>query len=167
MGTANTKATIVSNADADPRVMNPPVFFHGRVREQIGIAEIAAADDTASKYRVGRVHSSWRICGIFRKNDAITCGSDYNVGLYDTAENGAGDVDENLFADAISLATESKVPVDDMNEALGIENNAKRIYEMLGLSADPNKWYDLVYTGIAPGTGAGTLVVRTQYVDGS
>lgn len=167
MGTANTKATIVSNGDAAPRTMNPPYLFHGRVREQIGLVEILAADDNDSVYRVARVHSSWRLTDLQHKNDAITCGSDYNVGLHQTLENGGAAADDNLFADAISLASASAVWVDDMNEALGIENLEKRIWELLALDADPNRWYDVTFTGIAVGTGAGTLVVRTRYVEGS
>jgi hypothetical protein len=161
MATVNTLTDIVSNLDSTPKVINALNLMGAVVREQVGTVEIAAADDNNSVYRVGRVHSSWRVSEIMRFNDAITTGTDYNVGLYETAENG------NLFADAISLASASAVGVNDTFEALGVENIEKTVWEALGESSDPDRWYDLAYTGITVGSGAGTLSVRTRYVAGT
>ena len=85
MGTANTLTNNVTNLDATPPVALDKRLFNGILKEQVGTVEIAAADDANSVYRVGRVHSSWRISEIIRYNDAITSGTDYDVGLYDTA----------------------------------------------------------------------------------
>jgi hypothetical protein len=167
MATVNTLTDIVSNLDATPKVINALNLMGAVVREQVGTVEIAAADDNNSVYRVGRVHSSWRVSEIMRFNDAITTGTDYNVGLYETAENGGAAKDENLFADAISLASASAVGVNDTFEALGVENIEKTVWEALGESSDPDRWYDLAYTGITVGSGAGTLSVRTRYVAGT
>lgn len=167
MATVNTLTDIVTNLDATPKVMNPLNLMGGVLREQVGTVEIAAGDDNNSVYRVGRVHSSWRVSEIKRFNDAITSGSDFNVGLYETAEDGGDAVDDNLFADAVSLASASAVGVNDVFEALGVENVEKSVWEALGLASDPGLWYDVAYTGVAVGSGAGTLSAQIRYVANS
>ena len=170
MAVANTKSTAVTNGDATPKAMNARLLDGGIVHEKVATLEIAAADCANSVYRMVRVHSSWRIADIIRYNDAITSGTDFDVGLYDTAENGGAEVDANLYADAVSLASASLTGTKDIYEsgsAVGVEKIEKAIWEQLGLSSDPNKFYDLCYTGFTPGSGAGTLSVRVQYVPGN
>ncbi len=167
MAVANTKSTAITNLDASPSVRNPLYLQGGVLREAIGTVEIAAADCANSVYRMVRVHSSWRISNIVRFNDAITSGTDYDVGLYQTAENGGAVKNVNCFADAVSLATGVVVGVEDLFEAgadEGIEDIEKRVWEYAGDSADPNVFYDLCYTGVTPGSGAGTLTVKVHYV---
>ena len=167
MAVANTKSTAITNLDASPVVRNPLYLMGGVVREAIGTVEIAAADCANSVFRMVRVHSSWRICNIIRYNDAITSGTDYDVGLYETAENGGAVKNVNCFADAVSLATGVVVGVEDLYEAgadEGVEDIEKLVWQFAGDTADPNKFYDLCYTGVNPGSGAGTLSVRVQYV---
>ena len=167
MATANTKCTSVTNLDATPPVANSLAVIGGVLREQVGTVEIAAADDNNSVYRVGRVHSSWRISDIIRYNDAITSGSDFDVGLYDTSENGGAVVNINCFADAVSLTSASLTGTKDLYEAgsdNGVEQIEKAVWQMAGLTADPNTFYDVCYTGVTVGSGAGTLSVKIQYV---
>lgn len=170
MGTANTKSTAITNNDASPQVMNDPRIDGGVLREKVGTVEIAAADDNNSVYRMVRLHSSWRLSDILRYNDAITSGADFDVGLYDTAENGGAVIKVNAFADAVSLASAATTsPVRDIYETgsyNGVENIEKKLWEMAGLSTDPNKYMDLCYTGVSVGSGAGTLSVRVLYVAG-
>lgn len=169
MGTANTLCNNVTNLDATPPVALNKRLFGGVLKEQVGTVEIAAADDDTSVYRVGRVHTSWRISNILRYNDAITTGTDYDVGLYDIAANGGAVVNINCFADAISLASASVTGTNDLYEAgsdVGVEDIEQSVWEMAGLSSDPNKFVDLCYTGVTVGSGAGTLSVKIQYVDG-
>lgn len=169
MGTANTLTNNVTNLDATPPVALDKRLFNGILKEQVGTVEISAADDANSVYRVGRVHSSWRISEIIRYNDAITSGTDYDVGLYDTEAAGGAVININAFADAVSLASGSLTGTRDLYEAgsdVGVEDIEKRVWEMAGLTEDPGKWMDLCYTGVTPGSGAGTLSVKIQYVTG-
>lgn len=169
MGIANTKCTTVTNLDATPATLNDKRLMGGILKEQVGTVEIAAADDNNSVYRVGRVHSSWRISDIIRYNDAITSGADFDVGLYDTAANGGAVVNINCFADAVSLASASVTGTSDLYEAgsdVGVEDIEQEVWQMAGLSSDPNKFMDVCYTGVTVGSGAGTLSVKIRYVDG-
>jgi len=167
MAAANTKSTIVTNADATPRTMSPGYLSHARSRSQRATLEVAAADDTASVYRFFRVHSSWLVEQILLWNDAITSGDSYHCGLYQTAENGGAAVDDNCWADAVSLASARLVPLDITFEILNIDKIEKRVWEVAGLSADPNRWYDLCLTGATPGSAAGTISMLVRYNDGT
>lgn len=170
MGTANTKATIITNLDSTPPVANKVNLMGGVLREQVATLEIAAADDNNSVYRVARVHSSWRLSEVAHFNDAITSGADFDVGFYDTAENGGAVINVNALGDAISLASGSVTPVQVLFEAgsdTGVEDIEQSVWEMAGLASDPGKFVDICYTGVAVGSGAGTLSVRTRYVANS
>lgn len=167
MAVANTKSTAVTNLDATPPVMNGQHLMGGVLREARGTVEIAAADCNTSVYRMVRVHSSWLISEIKRFNDAITSGTDFDVGLYETAENGGTVKNINCFADAVSLASASVTGTQDMFEAgadEGVEDLEKKVYEYAGETSDPNRFYDLCYTGVAVGSGAGTLSVIVRYI---
>jgi hypothetical protein len=166
MAVANTKSTAITNLDSTPPVMNGR-HLQGPVHEACGTVEIAAADCNNSVYRLVRVHSSWRLADIIRYNDAITSGADFDVGLYETAENGGAVKNVNCFADAVSLTSASLTGTKDLFEAgadEGVEDLEKRVFEYAGDTTDPQKFYDLAYTGITVGSGAGTLSVRVQYI---
>jgi len=167
MATANTKATIVTNADATPKVKNSQIIFNGVLREQVGTAEIAADDDNDSLYRLARVHSSWRISELTLFNDAITSGSDYDLGLYATADDGAAVVDANAYSDAVTLVSASLTGVQHLFEGgspKGVEDIEQAVWQDAGLTADPNAWYDIALAGITVGSGAGTVSLRCRYV---
>lgn len=163
MAVVNTKSNIVTNADGDPRVKNPALIMGGRLREQVGTVEVAAADDDTSTFRMGRVHSSWRISSLELFNDAITAGTSYDLGLYDIAANGGAVVNATLFASAVDLSSARVAPLDIRYEAGDIINVEKAIWELLGLTADPGKFYDLVLRANTIGSAAGTISLRTRY----
>ena len=112
-------------------------------------------------------HSSWRISEIDVLNDAITSGATYDIGLYQTAENGGAAVDADCYATDVSFTTARAATgaVELGFEAKDVANIEKRVWEDAGLSADPGRYYDLCLTGDAVGSGAGTISVRVRYVE--
>jgi hypothetical protein len=163
MAVANTKSTIVTARDAGKNV---PLYLSGAVKhEAVATLEVAAADDDNSVYRFVRVHSSWSPRAIYLYNDAITAGTAYHCGLYDTAENGGAAVDNDVFATSVDLSSARVAPLDLLFEALNIDKIEKRVWEMLGLTADPNKYYDLALIGATVGTAAGTISLRVEWVE--
>lgn len=167
---ANTKTNLVTNLDATPPVANSLNVMGAVLREQVGTVEIAAADADGSIYRLARVHSSWRISQLSVFNDAITSGAVFDVGLYATAEDGGAVVDANAYADNITLVSASLTGTEILFEggsAVGVEDIEQAVWENAGLSADPNCFYDICFTGDTVGSGAGTVSLRTRYVAGT
>jgi hypothetical protein len=167
MAVVNTKATIVSNSDATPKVMNPQILQNAPVREQVATVEVMAADDNNSTYRLARVHTSWRISELTLFNDAIASGTDFDLGLFRTAEDGGAAVDDNAYADQISLASASLTGTQllfEAGSAKGVEKIEEPIWKDAGYTSDPGYWLDVVLTGFVVGTATGTVSLRTRYV---
>lgn len=165
MAVENTKANAILNADADPPVTNNVVLEHGLMRENAGTVEVAVADDDGSVYRMCRVPSNARISSIQVANDAITGGTDYDIGVYQTQENGGAVVDKDEFASAVDLS--SALPFTEyLNEAAAAEHadTEKPLWAKLGLSGDPSVFYDISLTGNTVGGGAGSLSMKLKYV---
>ncbi len=164
MGVVNTKSTIITNADATPRVPVNPHLAGADVQSSVAKVNIAAADSNTSTYRLVRLKSSMRLQSIKLLFDAITGGTSFKVGLYDTLANGGVAVNSNLFANALDLSGGSTTGVEVLNQNNSIANMEKRVWELLGLSVDPFKDYDLVVTAVTIGTSGGNVAALVAYV---
>jgi hypothetical protein len=168
MAVANTKSTHVGNADNVPVKATPVRVAEGRLKESVATVEVAAADDNGSVYRMHRVRSDARVSSIEIANDAITGGTGYDVGVYDTNENGGAAVDDDVFASALDLSSAGGF-TDRTYEATAanISKVEQALWELLGLSSDPGKEYDICLTADTVGTAAGTIASRLRFVDGT
>lgn len=156
MAVVTTKSTAITNADAKPQVLSLPFISRGKLHQSIGYVAAANGDSIGSQYRLCRVRSGDRMSGVKVFNDAVTSGA-ANVGLYDTLANGGAVVSVSLFAAALSIATANKTGTDVLYSSIALASMEKRVWELLGLSADPGKEYDLVLTLTAATTAAGTV----------
>lgn len=163
MAVVNTKSGLVTNADASPRVLTQGHVV-GTPRFSVGLVEVAAADDDTSVYRMLRMRSSDRIDRLLLLNDAITGGTSYDLGVYETAMNGGAAVDVDLFASAISMASARTEPLDVTHENLNIDQCTKQLWELLGLTADPVKEYDIAFTANTVGSAPGTIALKSSTV---
>lgn len=84
MAVVNTKANLISKRDAGAIVAGH--LPDASLRQGVATVETLANDSANSVYRFMRVHSSWTIGSIEAFNDALTGGTSYSAGLYDTAE---------------------------------------------------------------------------------
>ena len=158
MAVANTKSTSITAFDAVPKSVAPGYKHKSPLYISRDTAEVAADDDNGSVYRILRLPSNACIKELNLLNDAITAGTDFDIGVYQTADNGGAVVDINLFGDAIDLSSERTLPLNAMYEGgIDIINGDTRLWELLGLSADPHREYDICLTGVAVGTGAGSV----------
>lgn len=141
-----------------------PLTFGGRLRSIVSVTDIAAADSTADICHITPVYSSWRLDAIRVKCDALTSGTDYNLGLYTTA---AVDVDENVYGDAIDLSSAiTTLPIDALDEIRDIALGAQAVWADAAAPSDSRRFYYLSWTLITPGSAAGQIVTRVHYVDG-
>ncbi len=120
---------------------------------------IAAADDDGSVYHLFPVNSndtpvSCNIC-----TTAITSGTDYDLGLYAYNMDGVvGAVaDKDILMDGQTMATASLV-LNGMG-AVTADLRGKKFWQLLGLSADPQKTYMVALTANTVGSAAGTINV--------
>jgi hypothetical protein len=125
----------------------------------IATLEVAAADDDTSTWLLFKgLPNSFRPVRGTLMCDAITAGTDYDIGLYNS-DTGV-EVDKDIFLDGQTLASASKT----LN-ALGSVDIAdigakKTLAELLGLTASTAKArYDVVLTGNTVGSAAGTVTV--------
>jgi hypothetical protein len=93
--------------------------------------------------------------------DAITGGTDFDIGVYNTIRRGGAVVSRDCFLDGQTLATA-------LREANGftkpnIDSLDKPVWELAGLSADPATDFELCLTGVAVGSATGTVTLRVQY----
>lgn len=122
--------------------------------------EVASGDDDGSVYRFMRIPSNAVIKSIKIWNDAITSGTDYDIGLY-TIDSGAV-VDKDLLADGLDLSS-----AQDGVEVLTAPDIAQIggpiwSYSALSLTADPKKEYDLAITANTVGSANGTITLDVE-----
>lgn len=159
MAVVNTKGSInLDNLDQSPVVMVNSKTAGGSLVSSIETVEVAAADDDGSTYRIARIPSNAVLAEVTIKNDAITGGTDYDLGFYDIAAGAVIDVDALINTTDLSSAGS----VDGLG-SIDIANLGQEVWELAGLTEDPSKLVDLVLTGNTVGTAAGTITARVSY----
>lgn len=163
MAVANTKATLITNADATPPVLSGGILYNAGLRQAAGTVETLAADDAASVYRLCRIPSNARISSIQMASDAITGASATDIGVYQTAENGGAAVDDDFFATDVDISSATAF-TEYMYEATAtnISKVEMPFWQLLGLSADSNRSYDICAT-VNDVTAAGTISMKVTY----
>ena len=132
----------------------------------IAPVELAAADDDGSKYRFFKsVPSDLIPTEITITCDAITGGTDFELGLYKT-DLGAV-ISKGLFMTGQTLATALTRSTGHQLglAAVDIANATKTLGELSAQTkVDPA--YDIVLTGDTVGTAAGTVTIIAKFVQG-
>jgi hypothetical protein len=169
MAVVNTKSTAVTNADATPVDLTGAYLSAGRLRESVGTVETVNGDSIGSVYRIARIPSSARVSQILHYSDDNGTTAAADVGLYKTAADGGAVVDADLFASALVLNAGALSAVDITHESAVFEiaHVERRLWEALGLTADPKIWYDVCYTLTAASDAAGTITAKVRFVDGT
>lgn len=136
----------------------------GQLKSIVVTGEVAAADDNGSVYGLFLINSASGMFSLEVSNDAITNGTDYDVGIYEYSGNGTigAVVDKDLFADGLDLSSAT-----DKTNALtapNIDELGKEIWEYaaLSLTSNPDKQYVVALTANTVGTAAGTITVHAQ-----
>lgn len=172
MAIVAVKSTAVTNANALPRVLNSTGIEDGAVVRAVnGLVAITSGDSVGSTYRVGKIKSSDFIDRV-RVDTTADMGTTTtaDIGLYNTLAHSSGGsvVDADFFASALSLkdgALSNNDATFESGAAGGLITNAeKRVWEALGLSADPGLEYDVALTLTGACDGTGTALVRVHVV---
>jgi hypothetical protein len=153
------KTLSIANLDATPIVRANPWVHGGNSKQFAGTVEAVNADSIGSTYRFFRVGSWMRPVSFTLFCDALTGGA-ADLGLYRSAADGGALVSQALFASAQSIAAANTAGLSIRFEQDDIANVEKRIWELLGLTADPNLEYDVALTLTAALTASGTLSLQ-------
>lgn len=145
-----------------------PSFAGSGERELTMIAtfEVAAADDDGSIYRVFKdVPSSLIPTEISIACDAITGGTDYELGLYRT--NLGAVISKGVFMTGQTLATAlTRATGHQLGLAAVDIANVKSTLAQLSGQTTPDTAYDIAVTADTVGTAAGTVTVIAKFVQG-
>lgn len=161
------KSAGITNRDASPRVKMDSATAGGRVREEVATIETVSGDSTGSTYRMLRLPSNARVSQVLLYADDIGTTTAADFGIYQTTENGGAVVDADFFASGVAMNAAATNASDITHESavFGLEDAEKPLWEALGLSADPQRDYDLVVTLTGDADGAGTITLKCKYVD--
>lgn len=167
MAAVDILSNAITNRDASPRVTNDAILEKGYLREACGFVTTNADDSIGSTYRLCQVPSNARISQVLIYTDAAGSTGDTDVGIYQTTKNGSAVVDADHFASAVDInaAALSGVDVTHESAVFDYEDMEKPLWEALGLSADTNRFYDVVCTLTeAIATSAVVLGLKVRYV---
>jgi len=153
------KTVSITNLDATPILRANPWVHGGNSKQFAGTVEAVNGDSIASTYRFFRVGSWMRPVSLTLFCDVLTGGA-ADLGLYRAAADGGAAVNASLFATAQSIASASATGINVRFEADDVANVEKRIWELLGLTADPNLEYDVALTLTAGISASGTLALQ-------
>jgi len=164
MAVVTVKSSVITNSDAAPPVINSAQIANGRVRHMRGAVAVANGDSIGSVYRMARVKSNDLVHQIMLDCDAIT-GAAADIGLYRTTGDGGAAVDADLFASAQSIATALRATdVTRESGVITVANMEKPLWQLLGLTADPQVEYDIAVTLTAAAAAAGSLALSALVV---
>ena len=153
------KTLSITNLDATPILRANPWVHGGNAKQFAGTVEAVNGDSIGSTYRFFRVGSWMRPVSLTLFCDALTGGA-ADLGLYRAAADGGAVVSQSLFASAQSIASANVAGIQARFEADDVANVEKRIWELLGLTADPNLEYDVALTLTAGISASGTLALQ-------
>lgn len=164
MAVVTVKSGVITNRDASPPIANASNVSGGTVKRIVGTVEVTNGDSIASKFLLAQVPSNAVINSIRIFCDAITSAAG-DIGIYQTTANGSAVVLATAYATAFSIATAITLGTEVAFEARDVANIAKTVWQDAGLTADPQRLYDIVLTLTAAATASGTLSFAIEYVD--
>lgn len=164
---ATVNSTWITNLVATPLVLTSANESVGIVRRAKSAATVSATQASGDVVKLVRVPSNARIdCVRLTTADATTAGA-INIGVWQTAENGAAVVDADLFASALALTGGpfERSDVTWESDEYTYAESCLPLWEVLGLSADPNRDYDIAAQVSTTFDAAGTtMVLEVDYV---
>lgn len=160
MATEDVVSTPVTNANAG--TFNNSGVTNGHQRQSVATVEVGAVD-AASTYRFFRLPSNATGISLIFASDDLGTTPTVNVGLYDI--NGGAVVDATLFASAINVNSAAVAPTEIAHESgtYDISKIEQPLWQVLGLSADPQKEYDVTAVLAAASDVGGTMSIRGSW----
>lgn len=167
MATNNTKSAAITGLDASPLVRANAWIHGGNLKHFTGLVEGGGTDSAGTTFRFFRVPSWMRIATLNLGNDAGGTSAKVDIGFYRIAAEGGAAVHTSILASAVSIATArpftNVLYTSSDGAATKIDQAEKRIWELLGLTSDPNLEYDVVATVVDDVDNAATYVLNGSF----
>lgn len=138
----------------------------GAVIALSGAFEVATGDSDGSKYRLAKLNKNLTPIQIDINCDSITGATDYDLGLYETLENGGAVKDKDCYLDGANISAGKAMGSEQNGLAtLPVDEIGDQVWEHADVSDenDAQEEYDLVLTANTVGTGAGTVAWRALF----
>ena len=170
MAQTDRNSTAIADMVAIPRVpVDVTKGSAGTLKESGGYVANAADDSANSIFRFARVPSNARISQVLLAAANASSAGAVNVGVYQTAENGGAVVDADLFGSAVALTSSAlteRVDITFESDEFTYAESFKPLWEVLGLTADPCRDYDIAATISTTFNGAGVgMGLWVRYVN--
>jgi hypothetical protein len=166
VGVASVKSLSILNSDAQaPSV--PSYLSKGQVLSTVGVAKVSATDTAGSMYKLCRVPSGARITSMKMDSSEMEGFTSGSIGLYTTQNTSAtqgSPVCPELFGAGIDFSGSEDEAYDVLFDNLAIDQAEKRIWELMGLDADPFILYDIVVTSVVQSGCEGAINMRLDFV---
>lgn len=165
MSAENLKSTAITNATATPRVLNTAFLSAGRMIEAVGTITPAAAAEANSTYAFCRVPSNARVSQVLMTAADFTTAGAVNVGIWQTEDNGGTVVDADLFAAALAMQSGPYAHLDITYQSgeYTVAESEKMLWQVLGLTSDPNREYDVRAQVSTQFNGGQAMSVKVRY----
>jgi hypothetical protein len=159
------KSAAITNRDSTPVVLSSAYLTNARIEHARGRVSIANGDSVGSKYLACTIPSSAVIVSVRMSAPDIGTTTAGDIGLYKTTKDGGAVVDADFFTAAVVLNAGAISKAEKWSgNIITIANTEKRVWEALGLAADPLIDYDVAITLTGAADAAGDVLVEVDYV---
>lgn len=159
------KSSVITNRDATPSVLSNRMLQGGEVKHCRAQAAIANGDSIASKYLFFSIPSNAMVVSVRASAPDIGTTTAGDVGLYKETKDGGAVVDADFFKAAVVLNAGAISKSELVNgNVITVALAEKRVWELLGLTADPDLIYDVVLTLTGAADAAGNVELELDYV---
>lgn len=164
MAVVTVKSSSITNRDATPKVLSNARQTRANEQHARDVVAIANGDSATSKYLVAQIPSNAVVSSVKESAPDIGTTTTFDVGLYRTTLDGGAVVDADFFKAAVvvNAGATSKVEVSQGN-IITPANALQPLWQLLGLTADPNILYDIVLTLVGAADGAGSVLIEVDY----
>lgn len=166
MAVVTTKSASITNRDASPSLLSNAAIAKGAMKKASGLVTAVNGDSIGSKYLFCSIPSNALVNSVLVSCPDIGTTGAMDLGLYKSTADGGAVVDADFFKAAIDThsgaLTKSEVVYGNV---ITVANAEKRVWEALGLSADPGLVYDVVGTLTAAQDAGGAIMVEVFFAE--
>lgn len=172
MATENVAGTFIKNVTATPPVPNTG-YYKGRVLRSWGSAKSTTGVDVGSCYGLTRIASRAVIHSVLWTCDALSTSVTMDLGVYSitnpfapvAASKPVTDSQECFAADIDCSSALTRVDKVYTNSSFMTTTKfGQPLWQILGLTVDPNVDYDVCATSTASMTAGGNMIVEIAYM---